>query len=71
MTDRLNDGSCETVLFPNTIEAVLLYEANVSLPFFNETITTITVRLIILIEFNQFLFAYRWISMDFCYCKVH
>ncbi|XP_065910282.1 uncharacterized protein [Dysidea avara] len=43
VADRLNDGSCETVLFPNTIEAVLLYEANVSLPFFNETITTITV----------------------------
>jgi len=44
VTDRLNDQSCDTVLFPSTIEAVLTYDTNAGLPFFNETITTITVR---------------------------
>jgi len=72
VTDRLNDGSCETVLFPSTIEAVLTYNTNVDLPFFNETIRTISVRSYHISSCCFNIYApYRWISMDICHFKVH
>ena len=49
VTERLNDGSCEAVLFPSgIIEGELIYNTAASVPFFNETITTITVRILMI-----------------------
>jgi len=41
--DELSRSDCITLLFPEAIDHQILFNVNISFPFFNETVTTINV----------------------------
>lgn len=43
VNDDLRRGDCDTVLFPRETDSNLLYNLNITFPFFNERVSTINV----------------------------